>query len=169
MDNIDAEHAVAVSTDAVKHAAEAFQAQAHKAGEQSFAAAKDFGDNVRALLEKSLHETRAGYVKAKGAMEESSAALEASLGATRKGVAEINVKAIEALKADAGAQFDFLSSLVAAKSLSDAITLNTEFVRKRFEDATTRAKSFSELARKVAEETASPIRETVAKTAKFAS
>lgn len=169
MDNNEFENAVVASTEAAKHGAEDFQAQAHKAGEQSFAAAKGLSDNLRVLLEKGLHETRAGYTKTKSAVEESSSALEASYSAAREGVAEINVKAIEALKSDANAHFDLLTSLVSVKSLSEIVTLNTEFVRKRFEESTARAKSFSELARKVAEEASAPIRDSLAKTMKFAS
>ena len=169
MDNHEMHDAVAEQTDSVKHAAEAVQAQAQKAGEQGLAAVKGLGDNVRTLMEKSLHETRARYAKTKGAMEEASSAIEASFGSARDGVAQLNVKAIEALKADSEANFALLTSLVSVKSMSDMITLNTEFVRKRFEEATARAKTFSEIARTVAEEAASPIRDSVAKSVKFAS
>jgi phasin len=169
MDNHEMQNAVAEQSENVKHAAQAFQLSAQKAGEQGLAAAKDLGDNVRALMEKSLHETRARYAKTKSAAEEASSAVESSYGAARDGVAQFNVKAIEALKSDAEANFAFLASLSSVKSISDMITLNTEFVRKRFEEATARAKAFSEMARKVADEAASPIRDQVAKTVKFGS
>ena len=115
------------------------------------AAAKDAGENVRALVEKSIVETRARYAQAKSVAEETSAAVEASYGAARDGVVAFNVKTIEAIKADADANFDLFKSLAAAKSVSELVTLQTEFARKRFEDATSRSKELAELARKVAD------------------
>ena len=148
---------------------ETVQNAVHQAGEQTFAAAKGVGDNVRAALEKTLNETRARYAKTKSAMDEAAAVIETSMGAAREGVKQFNAKAIDAVKADAFAHFDLLTAAVSAKSLSELVTLNTEFVRKRYEDATARAKSFSEFARHVADETATPIREQLGKTFKFAS
>lgn len=169
MDNSEMQTAVAEQTETAEHAVAAFQAQAQMAGEQSFTTARDLGDNVRAQVEKSLHETRARYAKTKSAVEEASTALESSYGVARDGMAQLNVKAIEALKSDAEANFDLMTSLVSATSISDVVKLNTEFVRKRIEEATARAKTFSEMARKVAEEAATPLRDSVAKTVKFAS
>jgi len=151
------------------HALQTVEAQAQQAGEQSFAAAKDFGDNLRSAMEKSLHETRARYEKTKSALDEAAHAVQASISATSHGVTQLNAKAIEAIKADAYAHFDLLASMTSVKSLPDLVKLNTEFVRKRFEDATARAKAYSEFARKIADESASPLREQVAKTFKFAS
>jgi len=163
------ENGVEEQVETLNPVAETLQVQAQQAGEETFAAAKDLGDNVRAAIEKSLNETRARYSKTKSALDETTAAIETSMSAAREGVMQLNAKAIEAIKADAHAQFDLLTASVSAKSLSELVTLNTEFVRKRFEDATARAKTFSEFARKVADETASPIREQLGKTFKFAS
>ena len=169
VDNGEMQNAVVEPTEAVEPAAVAFQTPTQNAGEQSFAAARVFGDNVRAQVEKSLHETRARYAKTRSAVEETSSALDSSYAAARDGMAQFNVQAIEALKADAEANFALITSLVSVKSISDMVTLNTEFLRKRFEEATARAKTFSEMARKVAEEAVSPIRDQVAKTVKLAS
>jgi phasin len=148
---------------------ETVQNAANQANEQTMAAAKDFGDNLRATLEKTLNETRARYAKTKSAVDEATAAIETSLGAARQGAAQFNAKAIETVKADTEAHFDHLTSLISAKSLAEVVTLNTEYMRKRYENATARAKTISEFARHVADETASPIREQLGKTFKFAS
>jgi phasin len=132
------------------------------------ARAREVRDNVRALVEKGLVESRAKFAEVKAVAEEASAAVEASYSAARDGVVALNVKAIEALKAGAEANFDLIASLASAKSVSELVTLQTEFARKRFEDATTRAKALAELARKVADETAAPIKAHVAKTFKTA-
>ncbi|HXT07018.1 MAG TPA: TIGR01841 family phasin [Roseiarcus sp.] len=131
-------------------------------------AAKDFGGNVRALVEKSIVESRGRYAQAKTVAEEASAAVEASYGAARDGVVAFNVKAIEAIKADADANFELIKSLAAAKSVSELVTLQTEFARKRFEIATARGNELTELARNVADQAAAPIKAHVAKTLKVA-
>ena len=128
-----------------------------------------FGDNVRAFVEKGLVETRAKFAQAKTVAEETSAAVEASYDAARDGVVALNVKAIEALKAGADANFDLIASLASAKSVSELVALQSEFARKRFEDASSHAKALAELARKVADETAAPLKAHVAKTFKVAS
>jgi hypothetical protein len=114
--------------------------EAVKAAEAPVAAAKDLRENVRSLFEKGIVESRAKYAQAKSATEEATAAVEASYGAARNGVIKFNVMAIEALKAGADANFDLFKSLTAAKSMSELVTLSTEFTRKRFEDASAQSK-----------------------------
>jgi phasin len=147
---------------------ETLKAETAKAMEAPMAAAKDIGENMRALVEKGIVESRARYVQAKSVAEETSAAVEASYGATRDGVVAFNVKTIEAIKADTDANFELFKSLAAAKSVSELVTLQTEFARKRFETATSRGKELAELARKVADEAVAPIKAHVAKTFKVA-
>jgi phasin len=147
---------------------DALRVETAEAIEAPMAAAKDVGGNVRALVEKSIVETRSRYAKAKSAAEGTSAAVEASFGAAREGVVAFNVKTIEAIKADAVANFDLFKSLAAAKSVSELVTLQTEFVRKRFEDATSRSKELAEFARTVADQTVAPIKAHVATTFKVA-
>ena len=127
-----------------------------------------FNDNMRSLVEKSLAETRARFDDVKAAAQEATAAIEASYGAAHEGAVAFNAKAIDALTAGAHAQFDHIVSLASAKSFSEVLTLQGEFARKRFEEATSQAKEIAELARKVADETVAPIKAQVAKTLKVA-
>jgi phasin len=129
---------------------------------------KDYGDKARALIEKGLAESRAKFAQAKTAAEEASAAVEASYGAARDGVVAFNVKAIEALKASADANFDLLTSLASAKSISELVTLHGEFARKQFEETSAHAKALAELAGKVANDTVAPFKAHVARTFKTA-
>ena len=159
--SIEALEAVEAPTNVVKM-------EASKAMEAPMAAAKDLRENVRSIFEKGIAETRSKYAQAKTTAEEASAAVEASYGAARNGVIEFNIRTIEAFKAGADANFDLVKALASAKSLSDVVTLQSEFARKRFEDAAAQAKALAELARKVADETVAPIKAHVAKTFKVA-
>jgi phasin len=164
---IEVETVKAIEVETVK-AIEAQVAVAKDLGENVRSiVAKGFNENVRTLVEKGLVDARARYSQAKVAAEEASAAVEASYGAARDGVVAFNLKAIDAIKADADANFDLLRSLATAKSASELVTLQTEFARKRFEAATARSKELAEFARKVADEAAAPIKAQVAKTFKI--
>jgi phasin len=148
--------------------APAVQAAIAETVEAPKAAAKDMGESVRGIVEKGLVETRARYALAKSAAEEAAAAVEKSYGAAQSGVAAINLKAMEAIQAGAQANFDLMKALASAKSVSEVVSLQGEFARKRFEDASARAKEMAELTRKVAEDATAPIKAHVAKTFKVA-
>jgi phasin len=125
-------------------------------------------ENVRKVVEKSVADTRVAYAKAKAAAEEASGALEASCSTAAKGIVEINTKALEALHANAEANFDFLKSVISVKSVSEFVSLQSEHVRKQAEAISAQAKEMSSLSQKVATESAGPIKSQIAKTFKLA-
>jgi phasin len=132
------------------------------------AAVQEFGNPMLALVEKGLVESRAKFAEAKTVAEESTAAVEASCDAARDGVVAFNVKAIENMKAGVDANFDLVLTLALAKTLSEMVTAQTEFARKRLEETSAQAKELGELARKIADQTIAPIKAHVAKTFKVA-
>ncbi|WP_158817807.1 phasin [Methylocapsa sp. S129] len=125
-------------------------------------------DNVRKALEKGVADTRAAYAKAKAAAEETSVALESSRATAAKGVVEFNTKALEALRTNAEANFDFLKALISVKSVSEFVALQGEHARKQAETITAQAKEIAALSQKVADESAAPIKSQIAKTFKLA-
>jgi phasin len=125
-------------------------------------------EKARALIEKGLVEGRANFAKAKSFANEAASAIEASYGVAKDGVVEFNVKAIEAIKASADANFELFKSLAGAKSISEFVTLQTEFSRKQFETAFAQSKDLAALARKVANDAVEPIKAHVSKSLKVA-
>jgi len=123
-----------------------------------------FQEKIRGMMEKGLSETRSNFVKAKSAADEAASALEASLTTAKSGVAEINAKALDAWRATADANFDFMKSVFGVKSMADYVALHTEFARKQVEMVTGASKEFGALAKKVAEQSVEPIKAQVAKT-----
>jgi len=136
--------------------------------EAPLASLTDIQDKVRTVIDKGLSETRANYCKAKSAADEAASAIETSYASAKSGVVEINVKALEALRASADANFDFVKSVFGAKTVSEYVTLHTEFARKQVELLTGQTKELSALAQKVATESAETIKAQVAKTFKIA-
>ena len=124
-------------------------------------------ENVRKAVEKSIADTRAAYAKAKTAAEQATGALESSYSTASKGIVEFNAKALEALRANAEANFDFIKSVISVQSVSEFVTLQSEHVRKQAEAISAQAKDFAALAQKVAAESTEPIKSQVAKTLKL--
>ena len=130
--------------------------------------AVEIQQSFRSALEKSVVESRAAFVKAKTAADEAASAFEVSFAAAKDGALAINAKAFEALRANAEANFDFLKSVFAAKSLSDVIALHAEFARKQVETMTSQTKDIGALTQKAMTEAVEPIKEQVAKSFKIA-
>lgn len=128
-----------------------------------------FQERVRSLVETGVYESRAGYMKVKSAADEAAHALEASYASAKQGAAEIGVKAFDALRATADANFDFAKSALKVKTASDYAALHSEFARKQIEMFTSQTKAMGELAQKVAVETMEPIKAQVAKTLRLPS
>lgn len=124
--------------------------------------------SVRAALEKGVSDTRAAFAKAKTSADEAVSAFETSLNAARDGVIAINAKALEAFRANAEANFDFVKASIAAKSLSDLVALQNEFARKQIETFAGQAKEFGALAQKTAHDALQPIKEQATKSFKLA-
>jgi phasin len=125
-------------------------------------------DHVRKVIEKSVVETRAAYAKAKTAAEEATSAFESSASAAAKGLVAFNQKALDALRANAEANFDFLKSVIGAKSVSEFVALQGEHVRKQADAITAQAKEMAALSEKIAAESVEPIKTQVAKVFKLA-
>jgi phasin len=124
-------------------------------------------ENVRKAVEKSFADTRASYARAKTAAEEATGALESHYSTAAKGIIEFNTKALEALRANAEANFDFIKSVISAKSVSEFVALQSEHARKQAEAISAQAKDFAALAQKVAAESAEPIKSQIAKALKL--
>jgi phasin len=135
---------------------------------QVAAPVQEIQQSFRSALEKSVVESRAAFAKAKTQADETASAFEVSFAAAKDGALAINAKALEALRANADANFDFLKSVFAAKSLADVITLQTEFARKQVETMTSQTKDIGALTQKAMADAVGPIKEQVAKSFKIA-
>ena len=124
---------------------------------------REIQDQLREVAEKSLGDTRVAFERIRAAAEETSSALETSMKNAAEGVQSFNLKVVEAMRVNAEASFDLMKALVTARSLSEAIALNSEHVRKSFDAISAQSKELSESAQKIAVDAVSPLREGVAK------
>ena len=121
-----------------------------------------------ARLKKASSSSRAAFAKAKSRADETASAFEVSFAAAKDGALAINAKALEVLRAHADANFDFMKSVFAAKSLSDVLALQSEFARKQVETMTSQTKDIGALTQKAMADAVEPIKEQVAKSFKIA-
>ena len=121
---------------------------------------------VREFAEKSVQQAKDVYARIKSAAEESTDLLEDTYTSATKGATEFNTKALEALRVNVNASFDYTRELMSSKTLADAVELSATHMRKQFESLSAQAKTLSALAQKVATETAGPIKAGMSKTMK---
>jgi len=112
----------------------------------------------RELAEKGLAQAKHNYERVKAAAEETTGLFEATFATATKGASEYNLKIIEAMRANANANFDFFSSLMGVRSPSEAIELSSTHARKTFETVSEQGKELASLAQKVSTDTAEPIK-----------
>lgn len=121
---------------------------------------------VREFAEKSVQQAKDAYARIKSAAEETTDVLEDTYTSATKGATEFNLKALEALRVNVNASFDYARELMGSKTLADAVELSASHMRKQFEQLSAQAKTLSALAQKVATETAEPIKAGMSKTMK---
>jgi phasin len=118
---------------------------------------------IRAVAEKSVAQTKTNFETMRASAEETSDRVEESYLSASKGTSELRIKALEATRTNINAAFDFAVALTNAKSLSEAIELQTAHMRKQFEAYTAQSKDLAQIAGKIASETAKPYQDLAQK------
>jgi phasin len=120
-------------------------------------------EQVRAFAEKGVSQARDNYAKFKDVAESHNGTIEAVFSTASKGASEYSAKLMEIMKANTTATLDFAQALIAVKSPSEAMELWTSHAKKQFETFTTNTKELAELTKKVATDTAEPIKTSASK------
>jgi phasin len=119
---------------------------------------------VREFAEKGVQQAKDNYTKFKAAADQTAGVFEDSYATASKGATEFNVKALDALRTNVNAAFDYTRELFASKTLAEAVELSSAHVRKQFETLSEQAKDLTAVAQKVAAEASEPIKAGVSKT-----
>ena len=145
-----------------------FMPDAAEALEAIVEPAMEMQETVRNALQKGVVETRAAFVKAKASADDAANAFELSFAAAKDGVVAFNAKALAAVRANAEANFDFVKASLEVESVSDLVTLQSDFARKQTDAVVVQFKDLAELAKKTVVETIEPIKDQVTKSFKIA-
>ena len=130
----------------------------HETAEKAVSEARDVQETLRCASQEALVQTRATYDKLKHAAEDVTDTIEASYVNVTRGFGELNQKALEGLKAQADASLEHFKALAAARSLPEAISLQTDYARKQFETLSIQMKELAALAQKVVTEATEPLK-----------
>jgi phasin len=120
----------------------------------------------REVTEKGIEQARDAYAKVKTAAEDATDLMEDTFETSRQGVVEFNHKAVDATKANTDATFSFFKDMMAAKTLAEAIELQSTFARQQFDNLSTQAKDMQEFATKLSTDVTAPVKEAFEKTFK---
>lgn len=120
-------------------------------------------EQVRAFAEKGVSQARDNYAKFKNVAESHNGTIEAVFGSLGKGASEYSGKVLEFAQTNTTAALDFAQALVSVRTLPEAGELWTGYARKQFETLTAQAKELAELSKKIATETAEPIKTSASK------
>ncbi|RWC33458.1 MAG: phasin [Mesorhizobium sp.] len=123
-------------------------------------------DQFRAVAEKGVEESKEALSKLATGAEATQKALESSFETARTAGNELSLKTIAALRANVEASFSHLEALVAVKSPSEFIELQTAFLRKQVEKTVEQGKEFQAAATKAAEDVSKPIKDVYEKAMK---
>lgn len=114
------------------------------------------------LAEQNMIRAKENIEKMKMASGAINDALREAYSANVKGAADYAAKVIEFSGANTNSAFDFLTHLLGLKSPSEILQLSAAQHAKNFENATAQSRQLWELTRKVASETADPIKKSFA-------
>jgi phasin len=120
-------------------------------------------DQLRSFAEKGVEQSKEAYAKIKVGAEEAQKAFESTYETARSAGSELSLRTISVLRANAEANFAHLESLVAAKSLSELVELQTAFLRQRVETGIEQAKDLQALSGKVTTDVSKPMKDAVEK------
>jgi phasin len=122
-------------------------------------------ENVETIsaVEPVVAEVKKAQASVQKAAAETASSLEESFGAASKSLQVFSAKALEAYQANAAASVQYVQALSGVRSVSEAIALQSEHMRKQYEALTAQAKELSALAQQVAADAAAPLKDQFGK------
>lgn len=115
-------------------------------------------DQFRAFAEKGMEQSRDAYAKLKAGAEDAQKAAEVTLENAKVAGADLSLKTLAALRANADADFSYFEALIGARTFSEVVELQTAHMRRRMELAVEQAKEMQALASKAAEDVSNPFK-----------
>jgi phasin len=118
-------------------------------------------ENVRAMVEKAVDQSREVYDRSKDALDASVTTLERTFDAAGQGAVAFNRKIIEIAQGNVNSGFDLAKSLAGAKNLAEAMELQGAYWRKQFGALAAQAEEVRALSTKMAAAASEPLKEQV--------
>lgn len=121
-------------------------------------------EQVRAVAEQSVEQSK--EVFSSSGAETTQKAFESTLETAKTTGNEVSLQMIAAMRTNTEASFTHLEALVAAKSPSEFLELQTAFLQKQIEKSAEQAKALQALMLRAAEDVSKPIKDAFEKALK---
>jgi len=130
------------------------------ANSEKVAGATDFSvpESVRSLTEAMVSQNQEVYERTRETMEDAIDMLESTFDRAGQGTAALNRKAIDIAQSNFNSGFDLAKELAGAETLPQLIEIQAAFMRRQFDRLNAQAGEIRELATKVTNETAEPVK-----------
>ncbi len=116
-------------------------------------------EQVRAVVDQSVEQSKQAFSKLSSDAETTQKALELTFEMAKTTGNEVSLTMVGALRDNAEAGFAHLEALVAAKSLSECIELQTAFLHKQIEKSAEQARDLQAAMMRAGEEMSKPIKD----------
>ena len=120
----------------------------------------------RAAAEKGVERSKEVLTKFKAGSEDAQKALESSVETAKAVGSDLSLKTIALLRVNTEAAFSHFEALIAVKSPSEFVELQTAFVRSQVEMAVEQAKELQAVTTKAVEDVSKPIKSAFEKAIK---
>ncbi len=120
-------------------------------------------ESVRSFAEKTVTETRNAYERSKSAFEAGLDAVEKTLDAAGQGATALNRKVIDIAQRNVNSGFDLAKSLASAKTLPEAVELQSGYWKNQLGTLSAQAEELHALSTKIAADAFEPIKARVAR------
>lgn len=119
---------------------------------------------IRAHAEKTIIQLRESWSQARQAMEDATAAMEASIDQASKGSAELNSKVMEMAQRNMSAGFELARKLANARTHTEAMELQAGFMHEQLDAMKSQAEEIQKLSARIATDASQPLQQQVTRT-----
>ena len=123
-------------------------------------------EQVSAFTEKGVEQSKEVLAKFKADSEMTQKAFETSFASAKAASSNLSLKTIAVLRANTEAAFSHFEALIAVKSPSEFVELQTAFVRKQVESAVEQTRELQAVTTKAVEDVSKPIKSAFEKAVK---
>ena len=115
--------------------------------------------SMRALIERTVAQTRSFYQQSANAFQEVFESWESSLDAAGQGAVALNRKIVDIADRNIRSSYDLATRLLASKNLADALEVQTAYWRKQFDTLGVEAEEVRSLSNQITADAARPVQD----------
>jgi phasin len=125
--------------------------------------AAPYADQFRTFAEQGMAKSKEAYDQVKTSMEDAQKTVETTVETAQKHGSKVSLTTINMMRANTEAGFAHLEKLIGAKTVAEALELQSAFLRKQTELAVDQAKEFQTVSKDAFDALSAPVKEVTEK------